>query len=199
MGRIEIPSEALARERGPNLQRAFAALKPKVPIPWYQCSTNLRGATAIALHDGRGRADLDHRACLFGPNDSLLRFNYFELWKPTDAQQACWSLNRAYLNVTMVPKGEHNAQKLFCIHCDPDDKSAYKRGPHLHVDCLDPLGKCHFPLCLTDFDSVLESIDSITRAFAMVAELIKLEVMPRYSKWPKTVRPEPAEDTGGNR
>lgn len=117
-------------------------------------------------------------------------FHYFEIWKLLDLGRHC-SLNRAYLHIYV--KRERDLDQIVCIHSDPLEvpedpdnehlvwQCRFKRGPHLHVSTAGDLAHCHFPLNYGHLDTVLSSIDDLTKAMADAVQIVRLEVVERFT------------------
>ncbi|MFI5387208.1 MAG: hypothetical protein ACHQ50_13945 [Fimbriimonadales bacterium] len=120
-------------------------------------------------------------------------FHYFEIWTRTNLGRHC-SLNRAYLHLYI--KKERDLDPLLCVHSDPLEQPAdpederlrwqceFKRGPHLHVSTAGDLAHCHFPLNYGHLDSVLSSIEDLTKAMADAVQIVRREVVEVYAASP---------------
>jgi len=133
----------------------------------------------LAIHDG-GVSKLPYRRWCFRTHVKGLRAAYFELWKPAGAGSEL-RLDRAYFTLMQVVGPDKPYRELLGIHCDPDDASRLKKGPHLHVaHAHDPLPHCHFPLNLGHLDSILTDIAELTYAIELALGVVAEDVLPRY-------------------
>jgi hypothetical protein len=123
---------------------------------------------------------------------SRVWFNYFEVWRPIDKGRA-YCLSQAYLHL-YVKNPDRRLVPLVCLHTDPEDApqnpededevrvSRYKQGPHVHVELAEhPLNRCHFPLNFGHLNAVLASVSTLTAAMQAGIEIIRHEVISRYS------------------
>jgi hypothetical protein len=117
-------------------------------------------------------------------------FHYFEIWMLINNGRHC-SLNRAYLHLYI--RNDRDLDPLLCVHSDPleqptdpDDEKLrwqceFKRGPHLHVSTAGDLAHCHFPLNYGHLESVLSSIEDLTKAMADAIQVVRREVVEVYA------------------
>lgn len=144
--------------------------------------THVRFGHGIVLgaHDGRGKSR-DYRDWHFRSEAKDVWCQYFEVWTDTDSRSRL-SLACAYFTLFLINRENKKFEEVLCIHCDPDDRSDMKRGPHLHVTKADdPIPKCHFPLNYGHLDDVLTSIQTLHEAMRKAITMVAKEVIPRFS------------------
>ena len=184
MSGIQIQDSELYSKRRTQITRMLRPLKTERPLYCARVPYRKPGAIALVARDIESEKPT-HRDYPFRLKDSQVDCHYFEIWRVSERERMC-TLYHAHLIVCKVIRRERVSQELLCIHCDPMDTSdepagSYKRGPHLHVVMAEaPLPRCHFPLCLTDLDSVLDSPESLTRAMQHIVGVIQHEVVDRY-------------------
>ena len=148
------------------------------------------GGRVIAAGAAAGD-ESDYRTYRFksAPTEKRLFSQYFELWKPSDANEV-FQLDRAYLTIAQMDQ-EHLLQPIISLHCDPNPSAdeiktrgsttRYKMGPHLHLEFgKDPLKNAHFPLNLGHLDRVLKSDRTLTTAFRMAVSVLASEVISLF-------------------
>jgi len=150
---------------------------PRVACDFAQ-QTSAKGKVWGA-HDGT-ELRTPYRSWSFRTHVPDLRAGYFEVWRPADLGRIV-GLNRAYLTLLRVKRGQAGFDEVLCVHCDPDEESRMKCGPHLHVKrAEEPLPHCHFPLNLGHLDGVLAGPNELTLAMRSAIEILAEEVLPRF-------------------
>ena len=134
----------------------------------------------LGAHDGHV-TDRDYRGWHFRSSAKGVRCQYFEVWIDADPRSRL-TLYRAYFKLSVINRVDNMFEEFLCIHCDPDDQSDMKRGPHLHVTKGDdPLPKCHFPLNYGHLNEVLKSIQTMHAAMCEAIMIVAKEVIPRFT------------------
>ena len=133
----------------------------------------------LAAHSGLG-TDRDYRNWRFRSKAKDVWCQYFEIWIDAGPQSQL-RLFRAYFTLLLIDEASGRFEEVLCIHCDPDEESDMKRGPHLHVmKATHPLPKCHFPLNYSHLNEVLESIQTLNTAMCKAIAIVAIEVIPRF-------------------
>jgi hypothetical protein len=168
-----------------RIRRVQRLLGPLAAHPIGCCfvaNPNVR-AKVISGHPG-GSGHTDHTALWFPTSAADIQGQYYEIWYPLRDEERWW-LERAYFSLRRVVRPLAKEEHIICLHCDPsaqDDEPlrTYKRGPHLHVLCVEgPMRKAHFPLNMGHLGQVLTSVDSLTAAMQSAISLIAHEVILR--------------------
>lgn len=138
-----------------------------------------RNGMVLGVHDGPV-TDRDYRKWRFRSIAKDVWCKYFEVWNDDDPRSG-FSLARAYFTLFITNRENNQLEELLCIHCDPDDQSDMKRGPHLHVTkAAHPLPKCHIPLNYGHLNDVLKSMQTLDRAMCKAIVIVATEVIPRF-------------------
>ncbi|MGB2987603.1 MAG: hypothetical protein WBE26_17190, partial [Phycisphaerae bacterium] len=87
--------------------------------------------TVLGAHDGP-RGNRDYSEWYFRSSAKDVWCQYFEIWSDADPQSQR-RLVCAYFKLSVINPENKTLEEFLCIHCDPDDQSDMKRGPHLHV------------------------------------------------------------------
>ncbi|MGO8735448.1 MAG: hypothetical protein ACLQVM_21935 [Terriglobia bacterium] len=124
----------------------------------------------------------------------LMRGSYQERWCPVDEKRKRYYLERAYLHLYLTTHvdGEATEKEMVLLHCDPNEAdepkgwlglrhSRYKRGPHLHISTAQqPIPHSHFALNACDLESVLSSVESLTKAMREAVQMLEDQVLRLY-------------------
>jgi hypothetical protein len=120
--------------------------------------------------------------------------SYQERWCPVNEKRKRYYLERAYLHLYLTTQieGEAMEKELLLLHCDPNETdepvdwpglrhSKYKRGPHLHISTAQqPIPHSHFALNACHLDSVLSSVESLTKAMEVAVQMLEDQVLRLY-------------------
>ena len=178
MGAIRLKTEDLDHRRS-AIRRMLKPLRAYQPVACGLTHDKAGNGMVLGAHDGHVR-DKDYREWYFRSSAKNVWCQYFEVWNDTEPQNRL-SLVRAYFTVFIADRATGQFEELLCIHCDPNDESDMKRGPHLHVTkAIDPLPKCHFPLNYSHLDHVLTSIQTLHDAMYKAIVIVAKEVIPRF-------------------
>jgi hypothetical protein len=127
----------------------------------------------LATHDGSPPLS-DFTSWRFTTKHSAFRALYYEMW--TGNGTNIFSLDKAYLHIYQMI--DYDEREYLLLHCDPDEPdiekhALYKRGPHLHISVAEqPIPHSHIALCLSNLDSTLNSVDSLTTALELCIKMI---------------------------
>lgn len=124
----------------------------------------------------------------------LMHGSYQERWCPVNEKRKRYYLERAYLHLylTTQMEGEATEKEILALHCDPNEAdeppdwtgvkhSKYKRGPHLHISTAeDPIPHSHFALNACHLESVLSSVESLTKAMGYAVQMLEDQVLRLY-------------------
>ncbi len=101
---------------------------------------------------------------------------YYEIWRKIDKKN--FELEKMYFHLLNSEDEEY-----ILLHCDPNDADPthgnYKRSPHIHIEQTQEtiIKKAHLALNITDYDSIFESIDTLTKAFSEHILMIKSQII----------------------
>jgi hypothetical protein len=101
---------------------------------------------------------------------------YYEIWRKVDRK--LFELEKMYFHLF---NSEDEAYIL--LHCDPNDSDVthgnYKRSPHLHIEQTPEavIKKAHLALNITNYDTIFENIDTLTKAFGEHILMIKSQIL----------------------
>lgn len=178
MGVIRLKTDDLNRRRR-MIGRMLRPLHAGQFVPCDMTHSKSGNGIVLAAHSGHG-TDRDYRNWRFRSKAKDVWCQYFEVWSDADSRIQL-SLVCAYLTLFLINRVNQKFEELLCIHCDPDDQSDTKRGPHLHVmKAVNPLPKCHFALNYSHLNDVLESIQTLDRAMCKAIAIVAKEVIPRF-------------------
>lgn len=193
---IQIEASNLTRRRATAVREL---LQPLVTNPeanrtagYIQCqkaATASRRNYVLAGHSGGVTSDIDYRSWRFSTYRRDFRCGYFEIWRPVDERSRVYELYRAYLTLFRVPRRQPEEDDLLALHCDPtiedsEPHAFYKRGPHLHVISAGyPLSHAHFALNQGHLSDIMESIESLSAAFAVAINMLREQVLTL--DWPE--------------
>lgn len=114
----------------------------------------------------------------FNVNTEGFTAQYWEIWDRKNRVE--FELFRMYFHLF------YNGEEYILLHSDPndDDKTHgnYKRSPHLHIKCTDDevIPHSHLALNITDYDTIFDSCESLTRAFKEHIIMIKSQVLDQW-------------------
>ncbi len=175
---IRLKTKDLERRRS-KIARMLRPLRANRPVPCDMTHAWPGNGIALGAHDG-AVTDRDYRGWRFRSRAKDVWCAYFEVWHHAGPRIPL-SLACAYFTLFVTNRESKTLEELFCIHCDPDDQSDMKRGPHLHVTkACHPLPKCHFPLNYSHLNHVLESIETLNTAMCNAIAIVATEVLPRF-------------------
>jgi len=144
------------------------------------------GANKAVIGLGLDTYGSDLRRARYPSRYDRIYVNYFEIWIAQEAgetfflEKSCMHLDTPY------PDGTGD-EEVLALHCDPsldgkDPESIFKRGPHLLLSGnRRDIKKSHIALCLTNLESSISSIDSLSTALDKSVSMIDSELLPRLS------------------
>lgn len=173
--------------RGPEVRRLLRILSRDPRGPAWETRSSA-GCVLIGTYDG-SRIASQPDEWRFATKVPTFWAMYNETWRQTEDGSGQYSLTKAYLHIyrTQDPWKE---DEILALHCDPEEEddpsnpqaAVYKRCPHLHISAAeDPIPKAHLALAAGHIDQVLETASSLTEALRCGMEMIRHEVLDRYS------------------
>lgn len=185
--------DQLIKERG---EAALAIIKPIAAKPnelYIQRDNPSASSHIISIRD-KVKYSGDHRNNRFDTIAPKVNASYFEIWKKSfveNTNNEYYFLDRAYLHFYWRGNNVNDDPKeFFLLHCDPNDDSEphaiYKQSLHLHIECHDAPSphneiwpRCHIALNAGMLDYVLESVESLTKAFEVAVLMLKNQVLEK--------------------
>jgi hypothetical protein len=175
--------EKILSKRGPAIQKLLRRISkdPRNGPAWRRVS----GASSLTFAAHEGAPPTSHyRDWRFNTIVPGVTAQYFEAWGNVPGTNN-WFLEKAYLHL-FVMKSRTEEQEVFCLHCDPNEGDSerhaiYKKGPHVHmISSVLSLSHAHIPLNLCHLKDVLESHETLFKAFDIGIEMVRDQILTAF-------------------